>query len=314
MKFKIIVLIALSILWLQLFAVNDNAGTSGFAFFKLACSARVSALGGAFTGLADDLNAVFYNPAGLVRLPSKQVQATYMNYFDGVHCGSAVFAYPRNEKETYALFTQFLTASEDRTYADEFGELVETGETFGMSDILIGISASRYIISVIDLGINIKFLQETLDDKSASAVALDIALLHQTTNEFVKVGIAVKNVGYQLSHFTSSEYDEKLPMFLSAGISYNPDRKFLAVLDINKPLEHDFYGTFGIEYQLYDLLDLRAGYKSNASNWRTGGEYEIFSGISLGLGINWNRMGFDYSLSSYGDLGLVNQLSLKYNF
>ncbi|MGQ9707961.1 MAG: hypothetical protein ACUVUR_03690, partial [bacterium] len=38
---------------------------TGFTFMKLGVGARPVAMGQAFTGVADDANALFYNPAGL---------------------------------------------------------------------------------------------------------------------------------------------------------------------------------------------------------------------------------------------------------
>lgn len=41
--------------------------------------ARPAALGGAFTALADDQNALFYNPAGLARLDSRFIALADIN-------------------------------------------------------------------------------------------------------------------------------------------------------------------------------------------------------------------------------------------
>ncbi len=38
---------------------------TGFTFMKVGVGARPVAMGQAFTGVADDANALFYNPAGL---------------------------------------------------------------------------------------------------------------------------------------------------------------------------------------------------------------------------------------------------------
>ena len=62
------------------------------------------------------------------------------------------------------------------------------------------------------------------------------------------------------------------------------------------------------------MLALRGGYKSNAKDWRAGGDNETFAGISFGFGIFWQKYTVDYAIISYGDLGYVNQVSLKYSF
>lgn len=312
MKFKIILIVVIlsGILW----SIDENAGTSGFSFLKVKYSARPAALGLAFTGLSDDASAVFFNPSGLVQVKDKQVQATYMNYLDGINCGSLVYVHPFSEKFAVAGFTQFLTANETRTLADAAGNYLGTAGEFGVSDLIAGIGLSRYILDILNIGINLKYIQESLDSNSASAVAIDVGLLHQTTNENLKVGIVFRNLGYQLSYYTDSEYTENLPQVMTAGFNYHPNRKLYLLLDIVKPLDLDFSGRFGVEYQIHDNLALRAGYRSEAADWKSGGDLEFFSGMSLGLGFNFRSYKLDYAVNSYGDLGFVNQLTLGYSF
>ncbi|MBN1326901.1 MAG: PorV/PorQ family protein [Candidatus Cloacimonetes bacterium] len=311
---KLTIIMLFLCLMVNIGAINENAGTSGFSFFKVQYSARAAAMGNAYTGLADEATGVFFNPAALVLIDNIETAFTYMNYLDGIHCGSAVIVYPRNDQETYAVFGQFLTATSERTLSDSFGELIETGEDFGMTDFLIGLSAGRYILKVLNLGVNVKYLQESLDGNSGSAIAADIGLLHQTTNENLKVGIAVKNLGTQLTYYSDSEYEERLPLVFTVGFNYHPSDKFYALLDINRPIDFDFSGRIGLEYQIHEMLALRAGYRTDSDNWRTGGDQEIFSGVSLGVGFTWKQYHLDYAVNSYGDLGFVNQVTLKYIF
>jgi long-chain fatty acid transport protein len=54
-------------------------GSSGFSLFE--AGARSSALAGAVVARADDLSAIFYNPAGLVQLPGSQVMGGFSTFF-----------------------------------------------------------------------------------------------------------------------------------------------------------------------------------------------------------------------------------------
>ncbi len=314
MKFKLICLIILIPIFLV--GIDEEAGTTGFTFLKVTYSARAAAMGNAFTGLANDASAVFFNPAGLVQLSGKQAEITYMNYLEGVDCGSAVYAFPYNEKTSFAVFSKGLTASEDRTIVDVYGQYAGTDGTFGVSDFVFGLSAARTLLPIIDVGINVKFLMESLDGQSATAAAFDLGIMHQTTNENLKVGIALRNIGKQLSYFTANEYEEKMPMTATLGFNLHPTEKLYATLDIYKPLNYDYLGRLGVEYKIHDMLLLRAGYKTNASDWKTGGDDETFAGISLGFGLllKQYKIKMDYAVSSYGDLGYVNQITMGYMF
>jgi long-subunit fatty acid transport protein len=314
MKYKIVLLMLL--LFVVNTAAEDTAGTTGFTFLKVNYSARAAAMGNAYTGLADDAGAVFFNPAGLLQVKSPQASATYMSYFDGIQCGSAVFVMPRNKKLVFGFFAKGLTATEDRTLADEMGQYAGTDGTFGMSNIVLGASVARYLIDILDVGLSVKYIRESLDDNNGSALAFDVGILHQTTNENLKLGITFRNFGKQLSYYTESEYEENLPRMVTAGFNYHPNEKLYVTLDIHKPLDYDFSGRIGCEYQLHEMLALRAGYKTLASDWKTGGDYDTFSGMSFGTGFNLDKynLKIDYAIVSYGDLGFVNQVTMNYLF
>ena len=42
---------------------------------------RAAAMGQAYVGLADDVEAVFYNPAGMFQISERKIMASYINYF-----------------------------------------------------------------------------------------------------------------------------------------------------------------------------------------------------------------------------------------
>lgn len=311
MKFRILSLLLLAPIFLV--GIDENAGTTGLTFFKVNYSARAAALGNAYTGLANDASAVFFNPAGLVQLSRMEAAVTYMNYLDGINCGSMAYAYPLDEKTTFAVFSKVLSATETRTVADEYGQYGGTDGSFGFSNIIFGISAARYIFDMLDLGFNLKYLRESIDGHSATAAAFDLGIMHQTTNKNLKVGIALRNFGKQLSYHTKAEYEENLPVTATVGFNLHPQENLYLTLDVYKPLDQDYSGSVGVEYQLPIILTLRAGYKSNAKDWKV---EKDDAGLSFGLGFDLSeyRIKLDYAVVSYGDLGYVNQITLNYLF
>lgn len=71
-------------------ASDDYANTA--AIFELGSGARTMAMGGAFIGLADDENAIVYNPAGLAFLEDGGINTTYDRQFNTLTYNSAVGA------------------------------------------------------------------------------------------------------------------------------------------------------------------------------------------------------------------------------
>ena len=53
-------------------SVNISSVETGAAFLKLGMGARPVGLGGAFTAISNDVNAIAYNPAGIAQLESNE--------------------------------------------------------------------------------------------------------------------------------------------------------------------------------------------------------------------------------------------------
>ncbi|MBI4422522.1 MAG: hypothetical protein HY554_02275, partial [Elusimicrobia bacterium] len=87
--------LALSALPLPAAALGSrDTGTSGAQFLKFAPGARPAGMGEAFSGLADDIHAVYFNPAGLAWLPEAQATGMHHAHLDGVRYGFAALAVP----------------------------------------------------------------------------------------------------------------------------------------------------------------------------------------------------------------------------
>jgi hypothetical protein len=311
----VVVLICGTISIPQNLSAHEDVGTTGFNFLRVIYSARATALGNAYTAMSDDTDAVFFNPAGLPNARSKGIATTYMNYFEGFQGGSVVYISPSQERLSFGIFAQYLgNQSITRTMVDEQGEYMGTAGTFGANDIVVGFASGYYIHEFLNLGASIRYISESLEDYSASAAVIDLGVLHQTMNENLKVGVTLKNVGTQITYYTATKYREKMPTQVTVGFNYRFHEKFVGNLDILKPLDNDFSGRIGLEYRLHPILTLRTGFDTRTDDWKMGGDYDFFSGLSGGFGINYNNYELNYGITSYGDLGLVNQITLKYLF
>lgn len=309
--------ISLCLVFLALLIFNltasESAGTTGFNFLRVAYSARASAMGGAYTGLVEGSDAVFYNPAGLAQLMNKSFSTTYINYFDGFQGGTVNYSYPASEEMMMAFWLQYLGAAGiEKTTVDPFGNFIDSGSTFGANNIVIGGSFGYFAHEMLNIGANIKVIREMIDDYSAMAAAADIGILHQTTNDNLRVGITLKNLGIQLTHFTEEKHQEKMPSGVTVGFNYSPNDKLNINIDADKPFENKFTIKIGAEYHLHTLFTLRTGYNTRSKDWQMGGDYDFLSGFAFGFGSNWRNYYLDYAINSYGDLGFINQISLRY--
>ncbi|MDD3051297.1 MAG: PorV/PorQ family protein, partial [Candidatus Cloacimonetes bacterium] len=261
MRYKHYVIIALLSMQLSLaVAINEKAGTAGFAFFKVRFSPRAAAMANAYTGMSDQADAVFFNTAGLSQLKNDEIIASYMNYFDGFNGGSVVYARRFDDKINFAFFSQFLTSGDiEKTIVSSTGGYEIVGD-FAASEFIFGGGVSYDFHEIVKFGFNLKFIYESIDKKSQSAIATDLSLLHQTTNEKIMLGLSLMNLGTQLSKFTESSPTVDLPITAQIGINYLALENLQFNLDLCRPLHGDFSGMIGTEWKVVDTFKLRAGF------------------------------------------------------
>ncbi len=315
LKISSTALLILSLGCAGLWAVNENAGSSGFAPLKIVYSARAMAMGQALTGEARNPDGLHFNPAAILDIESKEVNTTYSNYFMDAQGGQVGLLLPQNKFTAWGISLKYMNMGEmDRTEVDQNGDLIVTGDTFGAQNITLGVSLAKWLSDALHAGGTVKYIYDSLDDTSASALLLDIGIIHHPANSKVKVGISARNIGRQLTYYSNSDYQEGLPFTFAAGITYRFSDKVYSAVEIAKANGENITAKLGVEYGLAPGFDLRAGFRSNAGDYNNGGSWAWTSGLSAGAGWQWKKYRLDYGISSYGDLGMVNQLTLGYEF
>jgi len=177
-----------------------------------------------------------------------------------------------------------------------------TNGTWSASDMAIGLSFSHKINNAMSLGATGKYIKQEIAGYSANAYAMDLGLLTSFIKQDIKIGLAIQNIGTKLK-FISQE--DKLPVVIRAGLSYDLNNIILTG-DLVKPQDNDLSFLIGCEYNVAKLLSLRAGWKSE--------DDLSSSGISAGLGLNYNNFSIDYSFEPKDNFGDVHRFSLDYKF
>lgn len=293
---RIILLYCLSIIASSLPVFAGGKGTTSASFLKIDIGARPVGMGGAFCAIADDVNAILYNPAGLVQISRPEVALTHNEWIQGIRSEFAGLAIPIGEYWAigFAGNYLFITGLEKR---DSEGE--ELGETFEAGGMLGALTLSnRLKDSKISLGVTAKYIQENLDDMTDTSYALDIGMMYEL--EKLKLGCAVQNLGGKITLYNEGF---PLPLIIRLGGSYELTETLKLGLEIRKP-DGDVDIRAGGELFVADKFFLRGGYKLNA-------EENTGSGISLGLGFNSrDRFQVDYGYLPFGDLGNTHRLSM----
>ncbi len=283
-------------LCLPLWAGEENIGA---LFLDEPTGARATALGEALVGTADDANAVYWNPAGLVRVGQRQLLLAHTQSYQGF----------RNE---YAALIWDISATDAigwngyYAYSDPYDKLSETGEqtgTYTLSDMYSGLTWSHGFDSALSGAITLKGLRQVIDTYSAWSAALDAGLYWAKPQHDFSLGLTLCNAGKPMVFI---EQAHPLNTAVELGLAYRLwDQQVLLLAAVRKPLFQDLSVKAGIEYTFQNILALRLGYRL----WQNGNTLGPWSGVSVGLGVRISDYDLDYAYSPFPELGDVHRIS-----
>jgi hypothetical protein len=81
-----------------------GVGTTSADWLRLGLGTRASALGGNFTGGANDVSAMYYNPAGLAGQTKRQIDTMRMNYIADISYFYVGGVYPLGNDQTVGAY------------------------------------------------------------------------------------------------------------------------------------------------------------------------------------------------------------------
>jgi hypothetical protein len=301
------------------------AGTSGAIILKQTSGARPLGMGEAFVALADDVNALNFNPAGLVQIKRHEISVMYLDSLVDTWFGFIGYAYPiggkvekqrgrrvtsikaRRNRGTIALGVSSLQAGkmilepegntvraqEDYLANLGFGYIIWRSEE-KVEKIKRRARAIGEMRNEVSLGLGVKLVYSTLVEKySAMAYAVDVGALGKfiVGKNKLQLGVTGQNLGTKIKF---EEEGDTLPLTVRAGAAYQMSFKQEHMLTVSgeavKPNDGDFRGSGGMEYWYREIFALRAGYRLG---------YDLDS-FTCGVGFIWNNFQLDYSSHSPG--------------
>lgn len=304
-------------------AYADTAG-SGIPLLMLdSYGARAVALADAFTGTADDVNALAVNPAGLNTLASFEVSSMYMKYLEDLSFGYLAFGMPLSPNAGSIGAGVYIFSMPDADHYDSAGNISSTPLSAGDFGVSLGYANNPMKLFGVDLdlnmGLGVKYVQSKLSDSTVSALAFDIGALYRMdapclggrkAKGNLGIGVSVQNLGPSVKYAAE---ETLLPRNIRMGIGYRglnaADHSLLLGFDVNMPNDSDGIISIGLEYTFMRLLSGRIGYKLSGAD---------IEGFSAGLGaaytLSGKRISVDYALVPVKDFDLVHAVSLGVRF
>lgn len=305
-------------IWLVLFflATTVLAKDTPFNFLRNTGSARSAALGGAFVSIPDDPSAVFFNPASVSTLKSRNFSFTFFKHVLDVNSGSVSYLRKFDNVGNFAFAATYTNyGSFDRTNSD--GQLIGT---FGANDFALGVTYSNILDTNFYYGATAKIISSNIDKYSSLAVAIDFGLLYLIPEKNTSIGFSILHTGTQLKTFDGTR--ESLPLDVRIGISHRL-RGLPLLLNFNfynlSEETRKFFDRFlkfsiGGEFYFGENVNLRFGYDNNIRKYSGTSKDKEFIGFSAGIGLIFKEFNLDYGVSQIGASAIFHKFSLYLSF
>lgn len=285
--------------------VNQNnvpfGGTSA-EFLLLGAGARGTALGGAFAALADDISALYYNPAGAALIDRAGVMISTYDYVAETTYSWVGLAFPfSGGARTFGLQFGTFGFSDQPVYT--VAQPDGTGSVYSVSETFAGLTYAENFSDRFSAGITAKFIFDNLGDASGSAFAIDFGTnFHAMLNNHpVRFSFMLANLGSNISYSGDAllaeapreDLDDEnipnvpqpaqlrskafpLPTTFRVGLAYDlvaaTSTRLTVLGDFNQPTNNKAGFSFGGELSFGRLggsgfgVDVRSSYSYTAAN------------------------------------------------
>lgn len=315
----------------------SNVGTSAAVFLNIGVGARAVSMGGAYTAVASDASALYWNPAGISQCRHPEVTFTHLNWLLDIYHDYAGAVLPMNQ-HTFGIGVTYLGMPDQkvRTIEDPEGN----GDFYHASDMALAVTYAFRFTDRFAMGISAKYIRQQIYNCSGSAGAIDLGAFYTPSMiPWLKLGMQIANFGTDI-RLDGSDLDQKididpvhhsntrlpaaletdafsLPLIFRFGLAMDiidtKKNKLLTAIDLVHPSNNTESLNIGMEYVFRDAFALRAGHQSVFER-----DYRTSGGLTLGTGLTFYSgemlIILDYAYRDFGILDNVNRFSLGLRF
>ena len=314
---------------LPLRAQIEGAGSGVFHFLGLPASSRLCALGGENVAIADgDISMAYGNPALLTSHTDKVLQLNYAYYLAGTMFGSAMYGHNWGDNY-FAAQVHYLDYGK-LSYADEWGQM--NGATFTAKDVCVNLIYARQLGPQFRVGATIKPIFSIYESYGSFALGADVGVHFQTKDTLFQMGLALRNIGWQLKSFYEEDFGqhtEMLPLNLELGmalrLAHAPIRLGVTVHNLQRwniaPPQEEAVKWYDMLFRhtiwFVDIVPRSEKFYLTVSyNHRRQAEMALtdvssMAGLGLGLGMKIHKFRLGVAMSQYSKSNFTFQASLS---
>jgi long-subunit fatty acid transport protein len=312
----------------------SKVATTAAPFLTVGVGARAQALGNAFTAVANDASAMFWNVGGMAQLDQNEIMVNHSIWIADIAYNYGGVVIPVSGLGNFGIGVMNVDYGEFEQTTENSPQ--GTGVKFTARSLAVNISYARRLTNKFMIGFTGKYIEESIFNSRARGMAVDVGFLYETPFTGLTLGMSVSNFGTKMqmsgddllvkvdidqtisgnndqinSRIETGNYD--LPLSFRFGLAYNvlttEDNRIILVADALHPNDNYESVNLGMEYQLLKLIAFRVGYSSLFLE-------DSEEGLTLGGGLLLENYGvrFDYAYESFGNLKSVQKYTLCINF
>ncbi len=306
-----------------------KVGQTGLQFLKADMSARSAGMGGAFTMVGDDANAMFANPAGVAQMQSGiDAFGTMTQWIADINYTAVGAAMKVGTLGHFGL--TFISAS----YGDIIGTVVDDTDPAGyvetgnvdVSAMAVGLVYARQVSSKFYMGGQVRYASQQLGssvlvadedavDNKVGGLSYEFgSIFYPGLVNSLRIGMSIRNFSPQFQFELESF---QLPLTFSIGAAVDAleflgmgggDHSLLVAFDAIHPRDYTERVHLGAEYWFMNMVALRGGYKFNYD------EEGLTAGGGVKYGVGGINLKIDYAYSAFGVFGTVNRFTIGASF
>lgn len=316
----------------------SKTGTTAAKFLSIGVGPRANAMGGAYTSIANDVSAMYWNPAGIASVNEVQTLFTYTKMFADINVNYFGIVFPAGELGSFGASVTALNVGEMDVTSEYYPE--GTGEKFSAGSYSFALTYSRFITEDFAVGFNIKYIREDIFNSTADGLGFDIGTIFKTPFYGIKFASSISNYGSKMQMAgddllirhdpdpTRAGNNEtidafyktdpfELPLRLQVGISRDftimDEHRLTLAVDAIHPNDNKQWVNVGGEISMFNnLISLRGGYKALFLE-------DTQEGLTLGAGIKYDGLSFfrisvDYSYQKLKYLDNMHSFGVMLGF
>ena len=309
-------------------------------FMNIGVDAAALGMSNAVVSLTNDVNAGYWNPAGLVNLEDNQLALMHSSYFANIaNYNYAAFAMPLDDRSAVGVSIIRFGVDDilDTTQLiDEQGNInYDRIKLFSTADYGLTFSYSHNLqVPGLSYGVNAKVIRRIIGDFANSwGFGLDFGIQFQSENDW-KFGIMARDITTtfnawaidedkfaQISGAVEGQNQElpetseitipKLQIGMSKKFIFHYDYSLVTAFDLNVRFEQNndiisssfasINPALGFEFGYTDLVFLRAGVGNFQNELQFDNSENLTFQPNFGVGFKYRGIQIDYAFTDIGD-------------